>query len=156
MNGTPAADRDDVAVALAVMTACQAYVQQADVKVSILMAVQAGAVVGLMSAGKEGKFELTDPGTFVLGVFVVASMVAGFHLIRALRPRLGPDISPSLYGIMRIPEQPPMGAAAQLEEAWAMARTLAQLAQAKYEHVRRAIPWTAVTLAAGLIRVVLG
>ncbi|MFA1543432.1 hypothetical protein [Actinomadura monticuli] len=139
---------DDVAVALAVMAAGQAYVQQADMKVSILIALQAGAIIGLTAARAAG----SHPGTVstaLFGAFLAASLVAGALLLLALRPRLAEDAAPSSYGIVRIPERPPAGAAAQRDEAWAMARTLAALAEAKYRQIGRAIPWTTAGLIAG-------
>ncbi|QKG21699.1 hypothetical protein ACTIVE_3337 [Actinomadura verrucosospora] len=143
-------DSADVTVALAVMTACQGYVQQADAKVSVLLAVQAGAVVSL-AAGARGKGpDVTGPSAIWLATFVIAMAIAGTQLIRALRPRLEGDAAPSLYGIVRIPMHPPAGAEAQREEAWAMARTLARVAETKYAHIGKAIPWTVLGLAAEL------
>ncbi|MEU8796348.1 hypothetical protein [Spirillospora sp. NPDC048819] len=150
----PAADEtadvtaDDVAVALAVMTAGQAYVQQADMKVSILIALQAGAVVGLTAARAAGSAPATI-STALFGVFLTASLVAGSLLLLALRPRLRGDMAPSRYGIVRIPERPPAGAAAQRDEAWAMARTLAALAEVKYRQIGRAVPWIILALITG-------
>ncbi|MEU5988743.1 hypothetical protein ABZ806_07175 [Spirillospora sp. NPDC047418] len=150
----PAADEtadvtaDDVVVALTVMTAGQAYVQHADTKVSILIALQAGAVVGLTTARAAGP-EPTTISTTLFGAFLAASVVAGFLLLLALRPRLTGDAAPSRYGIVRIPERPPAGAAAQRDEAWALARTLAALAEAKYRQIGRAIPWITLALITG-------
>ncbi|OLT26519.1 hypothetical protein BJF79_43470 [Actinomadura sp. CNU-125] len=151
-NETPTADNasaDDVAVALAVMATGQQYVQHADTKVSILIALQAGAVVGLTATRAAAGSHPATISTVLFGVLLAASLVAGTHLLWALRPRLTGDDVPSRFGIVRIPEHPPAGAAAQRDEAWAMARILAALAETKYRHIGRAMPWLALGLVAG-------
>jgi hypothetical protein len=147
-DGSADVTADDVKVALAVMATGQAYVQQADMKVSILIALQAGAVVGLTAARAASSAPATI-STVMFGVFLATSLVAGSHLLLALRPRLSGDVAPSRYGIVGIPERPPVGAAAQRDEAWAMARTLSALAEVKYRQIGRAIPWITLTLITG-------
>lgn len=155
MERNEAVSAHDVTVALAVMTTGQGYVQQADTKVSILIALQGGAVVGFAAARAAAGPGPAPVSTVLFAILLAASAVAGAHLLCALRPRLTGDVAPSRYGVVRIGEHPPEGAVAQRDEAWAMARTLAALAEAKYRHIGRAIPWLAVAFVAGTVGAVL-
>jgi hypothetical protein len=126
-------------VALTAVGTFQNYLQHAEAKVSVLSAVLAGSA-GVMLSAVGG-----TPATFAL-LHSVAFLGAGFHLAQALRPRLDNDPATSAFGVMGITEHLPSDAAAQRDEAWAMARVLADLATLKHRHVARAIPWTAASV----------
>jgi hypothetical protein len=126
-------------VALTAVGTFQNYLQHADAKVSVLSAVLAGSGGAMLSAAGG------TPATFAL-LYLVAFLGAGFHLAQALRPRLDDDPATSAFGIMGITEHLPADAAAQRDEAWAMARILANVATLKHRHVVRAIPWTAASV----------
>ncbi|MFC5181833.1 hypothetical protein [Actinomadura harenae] len=124
----------DAMVALTAVGTFQTYLQHADAKVSVLSAVLAGSAGAMLSTGGAS----TIPAVLYLAAF----LGAGLHLAQALRPRLDGDPTTSAFGIMGITRTLPPDAAAQRDEAWAMARILARVAERKHRHVIRAIPWT--------------
>ncbi|MGI5166575.1 hypothetical protein ACQEU3_19690 [Spirillospora sp. CA-253888] len=133
-------------VALTAVGTFQSYLQHADAKVSVLSAVLAGSAGAMLSTvdGASAAFSL---------LYMVAFLGAGLHLARALRPRLDDDSTTSAFGIMGIGDRLPASAAAQRDEAWAMARILADAAVLKHRHVVRALPWTAASVVLAITRI---
>ncbi|TYB44049.1 hypothetical protein [Actinomadura chibensis] len=136
----------DAMVALNAMGTFQNYLQHADAKVSVLYAVLASSAAAVLSAAGD------TSALFALG-YLAVFVGAGVHLTQAIRPRLGGEPTVSAFGILGITERLPADAAAQRDEAWAMARTLAGAAALKHHHVVRAIPWTAASVVLALAKV---
>ncbi len=140
----------DAALALSVMNTFQGYLQHADAKVSTLVVAHAGAAVAAIATPSSTVGRHGVMGVSVLALFVVAFLMSGYHLIKALRPRLYSSLPPSEFGIMGISAEPPADPLAQRDAAWEMAQIFAEIALVKHEHVARAIPWTAAMLVIGL------
>lgn len=136
----------DATVALTALGTFQNYLQHADAKVAVVYAVLASSAGAMLSAAGD-----TSAALAVLYLVVFAG--AGGHLVQALRPRLDGDPAANAFGIMGITERLPADAAAQRDEAWAMARILAGAAALKHRHVLRAIPWTAAAVALAAAKV---
>ncbi|MEV5414041.1 hypothetical protein AB0K60_35060 [Thermopolyspora sp. NPDC052614] len=142
---------EDPAAMHAIVTIFQNYVQQADGKAGVLVVIHTAAVAAAIAPGRAAA-ELDGAGAAVgyvlLALFLLGFLVSGYHVLRVLWPRLTPPGSPSRYGITGVVNGPPADAAAFAEpaEAWAMVRLLAEIAQCKHRHIRRALPWTGLAL----------
>ncbi|TYK51347.1 hypothetical protein [Actinomadura decatromicini] len=139
----------DAMVALNAMGTFQNYLQHADAKVSVLYAVLASSAAAMLSAAGD------TSAVFAL-VYLAVFLCAGVHLTQAIRPRLNGEPTTSAFGILGITERLPADAVSQRDEAWAMARALAEAAALKHHHVVRAIPWTAASVVLALVKVLWG
>ncbi|MBN6053881.1 hypothetical protein JYK22_18210, partial [Nonomuraea sp. RK-328] len=151
--------RQDVADALATVASFQNFVQHADTKAIALIAAHAGSitVMASQSAGAGALLGRSTPatlaGSLVLGLFALGLVMSSCHLMMAIRPTSSAPARPSRFAItgVRAVTPRPGDLRHQFHEAWALARLLGQIAETKHRHVRRAIPWTALTLAAMII-----
>ncbi|MFF4410228.1 hypothetical protein ACFY2W_24650 [Streptomyces sp. NPDC001262] len=151
------ADEISVKVALGALTAFQGYVQQADAKVNTLLMVHTGGVVAAVAAlGGRAAIRWTPVVDGLLLAFAVAFCASGFHIAKAIRPRLHAPTPPNPFGITGVGLPPPPCRRAQCEQAWAMAELLGEIALAKNRHVQRAVPWTALMLCLGVVAAVVG
>jgi hypothetical protein len=139
---------EDVTIALAAISTFQAYVQQADAKVSTLIVVHAGAAVATMASQTTLTTHPRPAALATFAMFALALLASGYHLVQALRPRMHPPHRLSHFGITGMMSDRPIGDASA--EAWQMARLLAELADVKYRHIARAIPWTATMIVLGV------
>lgn len=156
MGATPnSAPSDDINVALVAMTTFQSYVQQAEAKINTLVVVHASAAVAIMAAQTTLAAHPRTAAVTALALFAAALLGSGYHLAQALRPRPHAPATTSRFGITGITSGRPIGAASAAE-AWEMARVFAELAETKYRHIARAIPWTGATIALGVIAVFAG
>lgn len=135
-------------VALQTVTIFHGYVQQADAKLATAATVHLGfTAVAATQAGSLGSAWTNGPLPAVASVIVVLLFAAGFlvaghHLIAALRPRLtGPD-GPNRFGLVRVGgELWSDDAVRQQREAWSLISTLSDIALHKHERIRRSLPW---------------
>ncbi|MFF5204935.1 hypothetical protein [Streptosporangium sp. NPDC000396] len=135
----------------------QNYVQHADGKVSVLVVLHAGgAAIVAAQAGAGARLGQVGAviGFGLLGLFFLGSLVSGYHVLQAIRPVLRTPDAHSRYSITGIGRHATPTAAEDVQvrvaEAWAMLRLLAQIAQRKYQHVSRALPWTGLMLASAV------
>ncbi|GAA4208288.1 hypothetical protein GCM10022252_73230 [Streptosporangium oxazolinicum] len=152
----------DLDGALAVMISFQNYVQHADGKVSVLAVAHAGAAATVAAqAGSAARLAHAGlvAGNALLGLFLLGFLVSGYHMLQTIRPVLRPPSTRSRYGITGVAGHLPPAAdedvATRIDEAWAMTRLLAQIAERKYRHVSSALPWTGLTLVSAISLTVL-
>ncbi|WP_182874381.1 hypothetical protein [Microbispora sp. H10670] len=153
-------------VALTAVGAFQGYVQHADAKVATVTTVHLGAAavaatqIGVLAALRApGRPALLGVVAVVLlALYAAGFFVAGYHLVQGLRPRLGGPAGPNRFGLAGgEPGPSPQADATQQErEAWLLAGRLAELSRDKHRRVGRALPWTALMLAATLLWLALG
>ncbi|WP_329087638.1 MULTISPECIES: hypothetical protein [unclassified Streptosporangium] len=144
------------------MISFQSYVQHADGKVGVLAVAHAGAAA-TVAAQAGGVARLAHAGLVagnaLLGLFLLGFLVSGYHMLQTIRPVLWPPNTRSRYGITGVAGHLPQAAdedvATRIDEAWAMTRLLAQIAERKYRHVSSALPWTGLTLVAAISLTVL-
>ncbi|MER6944171.1 hypothetical protein ABT294_09125 [Nonomuraea sp. NPDC000554] len=148
--------------AAAIVTGFQNYVQHAEGKVNALLVLHAGAAAGVaaqtaagVAAGVGGLAAFL--GYCLLGLFLLGSLVSGYHLLQTIRPSLKAPDRPSRYGITGVAAPAPSADddAERLAEAWAMARLLGEIAERKHRHVAQAVPWVGLTLVSALAWTVL-
>lgn len=150
-------DEVSVKVALGALTAFQGYVQQADAKVNTLLMVHTGGVVAAATAlGGRAGIRWTPAVCGLLLAFGVAFCFSGFHIVKAIRPRLHAPTPLNPFGITGVGLPPPTDRRAQCEQAWAMAELLGKIAMTKNRHVLRALPWTALMLCLGVAAAIAG
>lgn len=147
-------DLDD---ALAVAASFQGCIQHADAKAGVLVVLHAGAaaiVATQASAGARLGQIGAVAGLALLSLFLLGFAVSGYHMLQAVRPILRSPAVQSRYSITGIGCHVPSPATEDLPvritEAWAMARLLAQIAERKYRHVSRSVPWTGLMLGAAV------
>ncbi|GIH60828.1 hypothetical protein [Microbispora siamensis] len=152
-------------VALTTVGTFQGYVQHADAKVATVTTVhlgaaavaatQMGALTGLRAPGAP-----IAPGVVavvLVTLYVAGFLVAGYHLVQGLRPRLGGPAGPNRFGLAGPGSGSSRVSIAQQErEAWLLVGTLAELSREKHRRVGRALPWTALMLVATLLWLALG
>lgn len=139
---------ESLTVALTTITVFNAYVQQAETKVTVaatvhlgaaaLAASQAGGLAPLWEAGPAG----VAVGVALLAGFGTGFLVAGCHLVLALRPDLRAPGGGNGFGLVRRAGTAPRTRAADARE---LAEVLAEVALRKHRHVRAALPWMALT-----------
>ncbi|MEU4830101.1 hypothetical protein [Streptosporangium sp. NPDC023615] len=137
----------DLGDALATMISFQNYVQHADGKAGVLVVSHAGAAA--MVAAQTGAVARLEgaglaAGLALLSLFLLGFLVSGYHILQVIRPVLRPPTLRSRYGITGVDATAmptTEDVTTNLAEAWAMARLLAKIAQRKYRHVSRALPW---------------
>ncbi|NKY99625.1 hypothetical protein [Nocardiopsis alborubida] len=133
---------DGIESALAVVAFFQNNVAQADTKIGFLCVAQVGFAMALVNGGGTGD---TGPLPVALPVLVCAFafLVAGYHLVRALRPRLRfHSGGRAVTGFPRPRPRQPLTS----DEVWRMAEILSGIALEKNRHIRRCIPWLALML----------
>ncbi|MGV9772050.1 hypothetical protein [Streptosporangium sp. NPDC003464] len=135
-------------VALQTLTIFHGYVQQADSKLATTATVHLGfTAVAATQIGSMGKAWTGGPPLAVAAVIVVLLFTAGFlvaghHLVAALRPRLTGPAGPNRFGLVRTDGVPsPADAVRQQREVWSLISTLADVALHKHERIRRCLPW---------------
>ncbi|MER5649226.1 hypothetical protein [Streptosporangium sp. NPDC002524] len=138
-------------IALQALTIFHGYVQQADAKLATVATVHLGfTAVAATQAGDLGQaWRSGSPPAVAMVILVVlfaaGCLVAGHHLVAALRPRLTKPAGPNRFGLIRAAEVPsPASAAEQQREAWSLISTLADVALRKHERIRRSLPWMAL------------
>ncbi|WP_371782116.1 hypothetical protein [Streptosporangium subroseum] len=108
-----------------------------------IVATQAGASARLGHAGLVA-------GLVLLALFLLGFLMSGYHMLQAIRPILRPPAVRSRYGITGVGSHAPTTSTedvpTRIAEAWAMSRLLAQIAERKYRHVSRALPWAGLML----------
>lgn len=149
------APSDDINVALAAMTTFQSYIQQAEAKINTLVVVHAGAAVAIMASQTTLAAHPRPAIVIAFVLFAAALLGSGYHLAQALRPRPHTPRTRSNFGITGITSGRPIGTVTAAD-AWEMARLFAELAEIKYRHIARAIPWTATMITLGIIAVFAG
>ncbi|MET9068017.1 hypothetical protein ACWDR1_30795 [Streptosporangium sandarakinum] len=142
---------ESLTVALQALTIFHGYVQQADTKAATVSTVHLG-FTAIAATQADAVREVWVSGTpaavtvvVVAVVFATGCLVSGHHFLSALRPRLlGPDI-PTRFGLVRRAGSPsPADAVQQQREVWTLISTLADIALAKHERIRRGLPWLAL------------
>ncbi|MEU6413097.1 hypothetical protein [Microbispora sp. NPDC046933] len=152
-------------VALTTVGAFQGYVQHADAKAATVATVhlgaaavaatQMGALAGLRASG--APIALRVVAVVLVTLYVAGFLVAGYHLVQGLRPRLGGPGGPNRFGLTGPGSESSRVRVAQQErEAWLLVGTLAELSREKHRRVGRALPWTALMLVATLLWLALG
>jgi hypothetical protein len=160
-QGTPGpADPDQLQAALSTAAFMQASIQQADSKVGICVAVQAGlAAVFATQADKMSRTWAASTGAGVTAsvftaLFAFAFLASGYFLTQAVRPRLAPPTLPNRFGAASLVRMTTAEAVADpargLYEAWDLARLLAGICLTKHGYVHKALPWVAVMLVSAL------
>ncbi|MBG0826819.1 hypothetical protein HS041_03395 [Planomonospora sp. ID67723] len=120
---------------------------------SILVVLHAGAAA-IVAAQSSAGARLGGAGALIgyglLGLFLLGFLVSGYHILQTIRPTLRPPAVRSRYGITGVTRFPSPPAAddlpARTAEARAMAELLARIAERKYRHVFRAVPWAGLML----------
>ncbi len=162
------ADLDD---ALATVASFQGYVQHADGKVGTLVVLHAGAAATVASqASVSARLGPAGAviGTALLGLFLFGFLVSGYHMLQVIRPVLRSPAIRSRYGITGTGNRVPSAAATtitgitetteitvRIAEARALAELLAEIAERKYRHVAKAVPWTGLMLGAAICWLIL-
>jgi hypothetical protein len=141
-EGHPMESREEDAIdsALAVVAFYQNNVAHADTKIGVLCVAQVGFALALVNSdGMTGGGPV--PPHWPLVACTAAFLVAGYHLVQALRPRMS-------FGGRTRREFHALGPDNRLrvEDAWRMARILSGIARTKNQHIRRCIPWVAIML----------
>ncbi|MEV7008395.1 hypothetical protein [Streptosporangium sp. NPDC051022] len=149
--------KDDLNDALAMVASFQGYVQHADGKVSTLVVLHAGAAATVASqvpAGLQPGQAGGAAGAVLLCLFLLGFLVSGYHMLQAVRPVLRPPAIRSRYGVAgrgpSAPNEVSRSIPARIAEARAMAELLAAIAERKYRHVSRAVPWTGLMLGSAI------
>lgn len=134
---------DGIESALAVLAFYQNNVAQADTKIGFLCVAQVGFAMALVN-GKPPTTPDFVPTLIPLLTCAVAFLASGYHLFRALRPRMRFHHEGRMMGGF-LPPRPknPLTSA----EVWRMAEVLSGIVSAKNWHVQRCIPWLALLLA---------
>ncbi|MEV0177264.1 hypothetical protein AB0I00_39975 [Streptomyces sp. NPDC050803] len=146
-----------VAAGLGALAAFQGYVQEADAKINSMLVVHTGGVVAVVTTlGADGRDRSGPLIDLALAGFAVAFLVSGFHLGRAMRPRLHVPLPLSPFGFMGLDIPPAADPRLLCSQLWDMARLLGAIAHAKNRHLLRAMPWTGVMLCCGVTVSVLG
>jgi hypothetical protein len=149
-------DAGSAADALAVISLCAGFINNADTKSGLLGAAETVAVGALASEGHEllGSSWVTGPRdvTAALVVFgaVACLLFCGFYLTRSLLPRSDtqtfsrfswPDLAQvELDVLLGLDDREAR------TEAWIEAQTLARIVRAKYRHFALAVRWFSVSL----------
>ncbi|WP_433369414.1 hypothetical protein [Streptosporangium sp. CA-115845] len=149
--------KQDLDDALAVTISFQNYVQHADGKVGVLVVSHAGAAA-MVTAQIEAATKLGHVGLVLglvlLGLFLLGFLVSGYHMLQTIRPVLRAPDARSRYGITGVGAHVSTMAVEDVEtrigEAQAMTRLLARIAERKYRHVSRALPWTGLMLVSAM------
>ncbi|MEN3534307.1 hypothetical protein AAH991_04260 [Microbispora sp. ZYX-F-249] len=152
-------------VALTTLGTFQGYVQHADAKVATVTTVhlgaaavaatQMGALAGLRAPGAPAALSVV--AIVLITLYVAGFLVAGYHLVQGLRPRLGGPGGPNRFGLAgpaRVTSR--VSVPQQEQEAWLLVGTLADLSREKHRRVGRALPWTALMLVATLLWLAVG
>ncbi|MGV9453321.1 hypothetical protein [Streptomyces sp. NPDC003635] len=146
-----------VAAGLGALSAFQGYVQEADAKINSMLVVHTGGVVAVVTTLGNGDRHRQGPLTdAALALFAVTFVVSGYHLARAMRPRLRVPLPLSPFGFMGLDIPPAADPRELCAQLWDMARLLGVIAHAKNRHLLRAMPWTGVMLCCGVAVAVLG
>ncbi|MCD7437851.1 hypothetical protein [Streptomyces lincolnensis] len=146
-----------LAAGLGALTAFQGYVQEADAKINSMLVAHTGGVVAVVTTlGAPGGQRFGTVGRIVLAAFACAFLVSGFHLGRAMRPRLHTPLPRSPFGFMGLDIPPATDPRKLCAQLWDMARLLGCIAHAKNRHLTRAMPWTGLMLCLGVAVSVLG
>jgi hypothetical protein len=147
----------DLSDALAVTASFQNYVQHADGKVNILVVSHAGAaMIVATQAGASAKLSHVGlvMGFAFIGFFLLGFLMSGYHMFQAIRPILRPAAVRSRYGVVGIGSQMSVTLTedipTKITEAWAMTRLLAEIAERKYRHVAKALPWAGLMLVSAM------
>ncbi|MEV4455160.1 hypothetical protein [Microbispora sp. NPDC049633] len=152
-------------VALTTVGTFQGYVQHADAKVATVTTVhlgaaavaatQMGALTGLRAPGSPAALGVV--AVVLVTLYVAGFLVAGYHLVQGLRPRLGGPDGPNRFGLAGPARGRSQVSVMQQErEAWLLVGTLAELSREKHRRVGRALPWTALMLVATLLWLAVG
>ncbi len=152
-------------VALTTVGTFQGYVQHADAKVATVTTVhlgaaavaatQMGALAGLRAPGAPAALGVVP--IVLITLYMAGFLVAGYHLVQGLRPRLGGPDGPNRFGLAGPSSGSSQVSVTQQErEAWLLVSTLAELSREKHRRVGRALPWTALMLVATLLWLALG
>lgn len=145
-------DEVSVNVALAALATFQGYVEQADAKINTILMVHTGGVVAAAAAlGGSWAVKSSPLVMTVLSAFGAAFVVSGFHVVKALRPRIHPPVPLNPFGMTGTALCPPVTRRAQRDYAWAMAGFLGEIALTKNRHLVRATPWTVLMLSLGVL-----
>ncbi|MER7504812.1 hypothetical protein AB0L05_29020 [Nonomuraea pusilla] len=157
-DGTPTRV-ETLTIALTTLGTFNAYVQQAESKVTTaatihlgaaaLAATQAGSMAPLWAAGPASAL-----GALILLVsFCTGFLVGGYHLALALRPDLKGPGGANRFGLVQPPGQDraPVPAEKQLEEVLLLIEVFRAVALRKHGRVHRALPWMALTFASVIL-----
>ncbi|OUC99785.1 hypothetical protein [Streptosporangium minutum] len=135
-------------IALQTITIFHGYVQQADTKLATTATVHLGfTAVAATQVGSLGNawtngLPMAAAAVIIVLLFTAGFLLAGHHLIAALRPRLAGPAGPNRFGLVRTGEVPSQAdPAKQQREAWALISTLADIALHKHNRIRRSLPW---------------
>ncbi|HJE58286.1 MAG TPA: hypothetical protein K8V84_07190 [Nocardiopsis listeri] len=147
---------DGIESALAVVTFYQNNVAQADTKIGFLCVAQVGFAMALVN-GKPPATPDFLPTLIPLLACSFAFLASGYHLFRALRPRMRFwDEGRMIGGFLTPRPKNPLTS----DEVWRMAEVLSGIVSAKNWHIQRCIPWLAFLLslivANGLSGIILG
>jgi hypothetical protein len=153
-EASPTASAQDASLTsgLAVYASLQSSAQFADAKVGVLGAVQAGLMVAAVPQGDVVR-EAWDRGGYsgwmavlLLGLHVAAFLPAVYHVVQALRPRLGPPPSPNRFSLPLLATMdsavPPPDEDRERQELWQLIPVLARVVMAKHRHIVRGVVWT--------------
>ncbi|WP_433540446.1 hypothetical protein ACQP10_34785 [Streptosporangium sandarakinum] len=131
----------------------QTYIQHADAKAGTLVAIHAGTAalaagnVDTATALWKAGVAPGVVGVALLACFACGFLIAGHHLIAAIRPRLKEPAGSNRFGLAGYApgateaQQRQDDLEEQAREAERLINVLADVARAKYARITRAVPW---------------
>lgn len=146
---------ETLTIAFTTLATFNTYVQQAESKVAIVITVHLGtaALAATQSSGLARAWAAGAPAAAAAVVLLLSFgagfLAAGCHMVLALRPDLRGPTGYNRFGLVRaarLRTLPPAGVEAQVEEIHSLIEVLTAVAMHKHRHVRRALPWMALTV----------
>ncbi len=143
----------DLDIALRTAASLQTSIRHADAKAATLLGVQGGA--STLAVGQApALFDTGNTAVLVIAAIIAMAFVSGlvgttWHLLCAMAPRLARPSGPNRFAFPAATQ--PVGpldtgdVGQQCDEAWGLVSVLGATAVAKHLHVRRSLPWLALT-----------
>ncbi|GHE26682.1 hypothetical protein GCM10017673_30780 [Streptosporangium violaceochromogenes] len=153
---------ESLTIALTAVGTFQTYVEHADAKVTTVAGFHIGAAAvaaaqtGTLRAAWQAHPAIAPAVAVLLALYTAGFLVAGYHLLQGIRPRLGVPAGANRFGLAGLRDGKRSRAAERERQAWHLADSLAEVARAKHTRVRRSLPWTALMLLSVLVWLVLG